>query len=78
MPSTADDVLADIRSTALRVASVRLRKYGLDSLRVMRQWYYARMGLRKCLKAKTELVIFSELSNPGALLVMLLFLYICA
>ena len=40
MPSTADDVLAEIRSAALRVAAVRLRRYGLDSLRVMRQWYY--------------------------------------
>ena len=41
MPSTADDVLAEIRSAALRVASVPLRRYGLDSLSVMRQWYYA-------------------------------------
>lgn len=40
MPSTADDVLAEIRSAALRVAAVRLRRYGLDSLSVMRQWYY--------------------------------------
>ena len=51
MPSTADDVLAEIRSAALRVASVLLRRYGLDSLSVMRQWYYAHVGLRKCLNA---------------------------
>ncbi len=49
MPSTADDVLAEIRSTALRVAAVRLRRYGLDSLRVMLRWYYAHVGLGKCL-----------------------------
>lgn len=36
MPSTADDVLAEIRSAALRVAAVRLRRYGLDFLSVMR------------------------------------------
>lgn len=42
MPSTADDVFAEIRSTALRLASVLLRRYGLDSLSVMRQWYYAK------------------------------------
>jgi len=35
MPSTADDVLAEIRSAALRVAAVRLRRYGLDFLSVM-------------------------------------------
>jgi hypothetical protein len=46
MPSTADDVLAEIRSAALRLASVQLRRYGLDSLSVMRQWYYAQLGLR--------------------------------
>lgn len=40
MPSTADDVLAEILSAALRFAAVRLRRYGLDSLRVMRQCYY--------------------------------------
>lgn len=51
MPSTADDVLAEIRSAALRVAAVRLRRYGLDSLSVMGQWYYAHLGLGKCLKA---------------------------
>jgi hypothetical protein len=32
MPSTADDVFAEIRSATLRLASVRLRRYGLDSL----------------------------------------------
>lgn len=41
MPSTADDVLAEIRSAALRAATVRLRRNGLDSLRVMGRWYYA-------------------------------------
>lgn len=41
MPSTADDVLAEIRSADLRVASERLRKYGLDSLSVIGEWYYA-------------------------------------
>ena len=41
MPSTADDVLAEIRSAALRVASLRLRRYGLDSLSVMLRWYSA-------------------------------------
>ena len=51
MPSTADDVLAEIRSAALRAATVRLRRNGLDSLRVMGQWHYAYMGLRKCLNA---------------------------
>ena len=44
MPSTADDVLAEIRSAALRLASVRLRRYGLDSLSVMRQWYYSKIS----------------------------------
>jgi hypothetical protein len=51
MPSTAEDVFAEIRSAALRLASVRLRRYGLDSLSVMRQWYYAKIskgGLRSC------------------------------
>ena len=44
MPSTADDVFAEIRSAALRLASVRLRSYGLDSLSVMRQWYCAQIS----------------------------------
>ena len=44
MPSTADDVLAEIRSSALRAATVRLRRYGLDSLRVMGQWFVVLSG----------------------------------
>ena len=47
MPSTADDVLAEIRSAALRVASLRLRRYGLDSLSVMVRWYSAGFVLLK-------------------------------
>mgnify|MGYP003606068983 FL=1 len=47
MPSTADDVLAEIRSAALRVASLRLRRYGLDSLSVMVRWYSAEFALLK-------------------------------
>ena len=47
MPSTADDVLAEIRSAALRVASLRLRRYGLDSLSVMLRWYSAGFVLLK-------------------------------
>lgn len=45
MPSTADDVFAEIRSAALRLASVRLRRYGLDSLSVMVRWYYAQIKI---------------------------------
>lgn len=44
MPSTADDVFAEIRSAALRLASVLQRRYGLDSLSVMRHWYYAQIN----------------------------------
>ena len=47
MPSTADDVLAEIRSAALRLASERLRRYGLDSLSVMVRWYSAGFALLK-------------------------------
>ena len=47
MPSTADDVLAEIRSAALRVASLRLRRYGLDSLSVMMRWYSGGFALLK-------------------------------
>lgn len=47
MPSTADDVLAEIRSAALRLASERLRRYGLDSLSVMVRWYSAEFVLLK-------------------------------
>ena len=47
LPSTADDVLAEIRSAALRVASLRLRRYGLDSLSVMLRWYSAGFVLLK-------------------------------
>jgi hypothetical protein len=47
MPSTADDVLAEIRSAALRLASLRLRRYGLDSLSVMVRWYSAEFALLK-------------------------------
>ncbi len=65
MPSTADDVLAEIRSAALRAVTVRLRRYGLDSLRVMGRWYYAQMGLRKCLISKW---IGKALVFPRALL----------
>ena len=52
MPSTADDVLAEILSAALRAATVRLRRYGLDSLSITVEWYYAWMGLWKCSNAK--------------------------
>lgn len=45
MPSTADDVFAEIRSAVLRLASVRLRRYGLDSLSVMVRWYYAQIKI---------------------------------
>ena len=44
MPSTADDVFAEIRSAALRLASVLLRRYGLDSLSVMWQYYYVQIN----------------------------------
>lgn len=47
MPSTADDVLAEILSAALRLASERLRRYGLDSLSVMVRWYSAEFVLLK-------------------------------
>ena len=47
MPSTADDVLAEIRSAALRLASERLRRYGLDSLSVMMRWYSAEHAVLK-------------------------------
>lgn len=47
MPSTADDVLAEILSAALRLASERLRRYGLDSLSVMERWYSAGFVLLK-------------------------------
>ncbi len=45
MPSTANHVLAKIRSAALRIASMRLCKFRLDSSMVIQEWYYLQMGL---------------------------------
>jgi hypothetical protein len=45
MPSTADDVCAETRNTVLRADSERLRRYGLDSLSVMRQWYSGQLNV---------------------------------
>ena len=63
MPSTADDVLAEIRSAALRLASERLRRYGLDSLSVMVRWYSGGFVL---LKRNLRVLRFPEVQNwPG-------------
>lgn len=60
MPSTADDVLAEIRSAALRLASERLRRYGLDSLSVMMRWYSAGFVL---LKRNLRVLGFPKVQN---------------
>ena len=60
MPSTADDVLAEILSAALRLASERLRRYRLDSLSVMERWYSAEYVV---LKRNLRVLGFPDVQN---------------